>query len=444
MGFLVICAGVVLLQLSKSAKDVPDTAVFKGDLDQVRTIGEQEQPESEPKADAIRGGAAILRALSKSHLRKEAEEVKRIHTDSLEPIGEDEQVEWDGLRRRKTIVQPGTPSIRRQKTVHPPLGMSQFPDTASDASSHDPENDISMFPNFRRRAHTILSRKSSNASSNIDPKGNLRRPTLTTIPSGRVLDDMGDDDGTDLGHPHVYGMPDDLKRHTSIGLTGLQGQDTAYRSPGVHGSTVSWAPPPHPSHLSLPPSTATPGPTPPPHQSVESGRRQFSFANAFRGPSSSRPGTSDDRDRPDTARSTSSVASFPKRVFSGFGRSRVGRTEEERLGLVTGDSRIEMPVPANAARRGGDGHDDFDPEAETEESEAYSDTERPSALSVNRGRSRRGGSPRLELDEGYDDAAFDESPERISSSESGGYSKVRRRRSDEDFSGPPARGAAFV
>jgi hypothetical protein len=33
MGFFVICAGVVLLQLSKSAKDVLDTAVFAGDLD---------------------------------------------------------------------------------------------------------------------------------------------------------------------------------------------------------------------------------------------------------------------------------------------------------------------------------------------------------------------------------------------------------------------------
>ena len=64
MGFFVICAGVVLLQLSKSAKDVPDTAVFAGDLDQLRTIAEQEQPESEPKADAIRGAAAIVRRFS--------------------------------------------------------------------------------------------------------------------------------------------------------------------------------------------------------------------------------------------------------------------------------------------------------------------------------------------------------------------------------------------
>lgn len=50
MGFLQICAGVVLLQLSKSAKNVPDTEVLRGDLDQVRAVAEQEEPEFEPKA----------------------------------------------------------------------------------------------------------------------------------------------------------------------------------------------------------------------------------------------------------------------------------------------------------------------------------------------------------------------------------------------------------
>jgi len=47
MGFLEICAGVVLLQLSKSAKDIPDAAVFRGDLDQVKAVAEIEEPESE-------------------------------------------------------------------------------------------------------------------------------------------------------------------------------------------------------------------------------------------------------------------------------------------------------------------------------------------------------------------------------------------------------------
>jgi len=110
LGFLTICSGVVLLQLSKSAKDVPDAAIFKSDLDQIQTIGEQEQPESEPKADAIRGTAAIMRRISKARLRMEAEEMKRLHEEKLAedmaPIAEDgtAEYEWDGLRRRRTLA----------------------------------------------------------------------------------------------------------------------------------------------------------------------------------------------------------------------------------------------------------------------------------------------------------------------------------------------------
>jgi hypothetical protein len=74
MGFLVICVGVVLLQLAKSSKDVPDTAVFKGEFDEVRTIAEQKEPEYEPRADTIRGGAAIVRAMSRTRTKRQAED----------------------------------------------------------------------------------------------------------------------------------------------------------------------------------------------------------------------------------------------------------------------------------------------------------------------------------------------------------------------------------
>lgn len=60
MGFLQICAGVVLLQLSKSAKNVPDAEVFRGDLDQVRTVAEQEEPEYEPKAGKCRSYVLVM------------------------------------------------------------------------------------------------------------------------------------------------------------------------------------------------------------------------------------------------------------------------------------------------------------------------------------------------------------------------------------------------
>ncbi len=139
-GFLTICSGVVLLQLSKSAKDVPDSAVFSGNLDQIHTIAEQEQPETEPKADAIRGAAAIVRRFSTARQKMEIEELKRLHEEkvreTLEPVSEDGQAEfeWDGLRRRRTMhgsLRSRAMTTRLPSTpypsITPSLGMSRFP-----------------------------------------------------------------------------------------------------------------------------------------------------------------------------------------------------------------------------------------------------------------------------------------------------------------------------
>jgi drug/metabolite transporter (DMT)-like permease len=166
MGFLTICAGVVLLQLSKAAKDVPDAAVFSGDLDQLRTIAEQEQPESDPKADAMRGTAAIIRRLSSARQKMEISELKRLHEEShLQPVGEDEQFEWDGLRRRRTTMTSShsgrrpfsAMSSQGAGTPHPPLGMSHFP-TEEEMQGYDSQNLLT--PNFigtiRQRARSMV------------------------------------------------------------------------------------------------------------------------------------------------------------------------------------------------------------------------------------------------------------------------------------------------
>ncbi|KAJ4289435.1 hypothetical protein N0V88_006915 [Collariella sp. IMI 366227] len=160
-GFLTICSGVVLLQLSKSAKDVPDSAVFAGDLDQIQTIAEQPQPETEPKADAIRGAAAIVRRLSSARQKMEFDEFKRMReekqAESLAPVSENgaPTYEWDGIRRRRT----GTFSTHRSFTTHrsmtspapthlappsanpvrpPPLGWSHFPTEEELAEANRP------------------------------------------------------------------------------------------------------------------------------------------------------------------------------------------------------------------------------------------------------------------------------------------------------------------
>ncbi|ODA84165.1 hypothetical protein RJ55_02683 [Drechmeria coniospora] len=256
MGFLTICSGVVLLQLSKSAKDVPDTAVFSGDLDQIQTIAEQEQPESEPKADAIRGAAAIVRRLSQARQRMEAQELKRLHEEKLaegmQPIDEDgqPQYEWDGLRRRRTMASSvrlrSATSPPTSPALHPPLGMSRFP---RDDDDDDGQQRVGVLPTIR---------SVTRGRSGTEASGSLH----------------GDDDHTDYGearspmlpvpltdivvHPHQSYHPIPSPDEPLPGRA-LHDQDTAYRG----------------ARRDVAPSLA---PAPPP----QSARRQFSFQRVFR------------------------------------------------------------------------------------------------------------------------------------------------------------------
>ncbi|KAJ9607402.1 hypothetical protein H2200_008475 [Cladophialophora chaetospira] len=67
----------------------------------------------------------------------------------LEPPCGDEVVEWDGLRRRKTIT--GEPSAPvRKRTIHPPLGMSRFPDE-DDEDDDDNRQELGFFESLRRK-----------------------------------------------------------------------------------------------------------------------------------------------------------------------------------------------------------------------------------------------------------------------------------------------------
>ncbi|XWX01049.1 hypothetical protein V2A60_009074 [Cordyceps javanica] len=261
MGFLVICSGVVLLQLSKSAKDVPDTAVFRGDLDQIQTIAEQEQPETEPKADAIRGTAAIVRRISQARQRMEEREMDRLREeksmDTLQPITEDSQAqfEWDGLRRRKTlaastrtrsVTSPGpAPFTPPPPSPHPPLGMSHFP---TDEDMEEQERPSTMFSSI---VGTIRARSRTNAtmppSYGDEESGRMRSPGIRPVPLTEiVLPKANNDDeaGSYYGATREHVFP----------------RDTQYRGASA-GSGASLAPP-----------------TPPPH----SARRQFSFQRVFR------------------------------------------------------------------------------------------------------------------------------------------------------------------
>lgn len=334
LGFLQICTGVILLQLSKSAKDVPDSAVFKGDLDQVRTVAEQEEPEYEPRADTMRGAGAIIRSISKARQSKQFEEAKRLqeeHRDSMTPIGENEQIEFDGIRRRRTIIgQPGTRgsiravggsplnpenrprsastfsgSVVRRKSLHPPLGMSHFPE---DDETQEEDLHPGFLDRFRRKNH------SSKTLPPVPQQDIFPLSPVKTDTSTMVSRDSG---GTP--QEHVYGLPEQLKH-----------EDTSYY-PQTDGTHIQFQEPERPSSratglLSPPP------PTPPPHAGAGGARRQFSFQNPFhkRGPSGEGSSTGRPMSR--------GGHSFTGRGKSGTVSSNDGITEEERLGLVHGDS----------------------------------------------------------------------------------------------------------
>jgi hypothetical protein len=327
MGFFVICAGVVLLQLSKSAKDVPDTAVFAGDLDQVRTIAEQEQPESEPKADAIRGTAAIVRRLSTARQKMELSEARRLHEEKLselQSINENEQYEWDGLRRRRTTYRPGstlrsgntTPfTLPRTPQPHPPLGMSYFPEEAD--SDHDEEHagrsqSRSFIGSVRNHARSIIipGRHSPGVGAS-----EVQSPMHPVALTEMTLPYKGDDEGTG----GAYGGD-------AYGLSA--GQKTEYEgAAGVGQRHITIIDDGGPSRMRSGDSLRPPsvGPTPPPH----SAKRQFSFQNVFRRNQNAAEG--------EQHRNKSPVS----RDGFGIRKSSLGTkrgTEEERLGLVKGDT----------------------------------------------------------------------------------------------------------
>jgi len=329
LGFLVICCGVILLQLSKSAKDVPDAAIFKGDLDQVREVAEQQESETEPKADAIRGTAAIIRRLSNSRQKLEVEEVKRIQEekrlDMMEPIGENEQVEWDGLRRRKTTISlPAHPAVNKRRTAHPPLGMSHFPEdepTNRPATGED-ERGGAIDAGFASRPRAAQSTLLPTQQRDLGRHGPLTHPIALTeisLPSKPTeTPPTAHFSPPPQPSPKVWGLPSGLSRQQGNldGPSESRPIDSAYLAP---------------AHA---PSRSSAAPTPPPHTA----KRQFSFQNVFH---RHRKSSSEEAERPPrTPRKSISIRQGSKE-HPGVKNA----TEEERMGLVTGDSSTRLSLP---------------------------------------------------------------------------------------------------
>lgn len=311
MGFLQICSGVILLQLSKSAKDVPDAAVFKGDLDQVREVATQEEPESEPRADSIRGTAAIIRRISTVRRNMEDEEARRFfkdrREDSLTPAG-NEIIEWDGLRRRKTVIGEGPamskpPTPGSAKGVFPPLGMSHFPMEDEHAAAN--KDGHSFLAGIRSHASSVLHpahwRPVHGSNEQIDSH-------LNPVPMGRIHDSSG----TDTSY---HGA--DVK----AGQTTFQRQQGNERSDTPR--SISWGDEVNPGQISSRENST--GSEPLPHVA----RRQFSFNTVINRILSG-------GDSPARSLVSPTRGILRRSVHNDHRPS----TEEERLGLVHGDSQV--------------------------------------------------------------------------------------------------------
>ncbi|ROW00418.1 hypothetical protein VPNG_07938 [Cytospora leucostoma] len=315
MGFLVICSGVVLLQLSKSAKDVPDAALFTGDLNQIQTIAEQEQSETEPKADAIRGAAALVRRFSTARDKMEIDELRRLHMEKeqerLGSISENgqPQFEWDGLRRRRTTSSP-----------HPPLGMSHFPTEEEFADGDRPFSAglSSFMGTIRSRATSVLpGHPDFRGASPLNDSQNALNISNHKMHPVQLTDMSGPAE-------HTYGLPPGLKTEYNQ-RSGPGDADISSASRHVQfGGDLRG-------------TTDSPGlapPTPPPHSS----KRQFSFQNVFKRHRDQEQDGMEDR----PMSSTSVQRPMSGSRIRGYSNPHAKTaTEEERLGLVTGDSNTE-------------------------------------------------------------------------------------------------------
>lgn len=256
----------------------------------------------------------------------EADELKRLHNekqqDQLEPLKENEIVEWDGLRRRKTVVGEGPGTPVRRKTLHPPLGMSKFPDLEDDEGdleSHRPHtasSGHSFLDNLRSRTTggLLSARRSKGASDAPSPMNPVPLTEITSHQYGKSADSPGP-------VQHVYGLPPGLARPS---------QDSPYVPRSDTISSAGGEAPPRP----------------PPHA-----RRQFSFQNVF------------GRARNDSDLPPPSMRSGRSAIGSRQGSSHGVKdaTEEERLGLVTGDSKHSR---SNSNRSNSDHYAEDDEEEE--------------------------------------------------------------------------------
>ena len=261
----------------------------------------------------------------------EFEELKRLHEEKrmeqLETVSENAapQYEWDGLRRRKTMMgsQRGrsmtspSPFPPLPPTPHPPLGWSHIPTEEELAAADRPASPAlsSLVGTIRSRARSVLLPGQPEVRATPDPS-KVQSPVHPVQLTEIVVPISKADEGLPTPQPYYSTRArGDSAASGSSSARRVQFAGERGRQPegGEIGSVLR-------------------GPTPPPH----SAKRQFSFNNIFRRHQAhdhGGDGSQDTRYRPVSSR--------------GYSNPQVrGATEEERLGLVKGDSQTSQSMPA--------------------------------------------------------------------------------------------------
>ena len=312
------------------------------------------------KADAIRGAAAIIRRISVSRQKAEAMEAHRIQEeklrDQMEPIGENEHVEWDGLRRRRTVLTNSTHSLRAERSMHPPLGMSHFPDSYEETRHHNASDPLqgntgsfngSFLSSVRRRAqsalvnnqHRDLGAGSPEMQSPIHPvalteisipehKGQTPTPKTVHFP------------GREPYEEHQFGLPHELHRPQTDGARDTHTSDSLHPSSAPVRPTSGMGQRTHAIIHEVLDQTLTSAQ----RHLLTLPNANFSFQNVFgRNRRDSRPETSSDFARPTSATGARrSIGSRSGSRGTGLPGILKNATEEERLGLVKGDSSTSV------------------------------------------------------------------------------------------------------
>ena len=217
--------------------------------------------------------------------------------------------------------------------------MAQFPD--EEEESHWPHpNDTDVHGGFhgglmrsiRKRAHSTFSRgQASNPATRSNDE--LNPPTIIPLPAykgGHQSPTTPPPSSSPIETGHVYGLPQSLHQNS-----GGRPTDSRYLTPYEPNATSSI--PPQNVELGDSSQGSTLRPTPP----LGTAKRQFSFQNVFH------------RNRADTAESTvsqrpTSRLGLGSRQGSSHRKSSSiakAATEEERLGLVKGDSISDRNQP---------------------------------------------------------------------------------------------------